>query len=98
MLDLLRDEQAHDLHEGDLDGVGVLENGEDEDGSAATFAVGGEADALVLKALVEKTEAIAAKCGRSALRSIDFDVLTTRWKICHESLTPSPGGPLESSG
>ncbi|HEV2400104.1 MAG TPA: hypothetical protein VGS27_24410, partial [Candidatus Sulfotelmatobacter sp.] len=59
-------------------------------GWAATFAVGGEADALVLKALVEKTEAVAAKCGRSALGSIDFDVLTTRWKICHETSYPSP--------
>lgn len=40
VVDLLGHEQAHDLHEGDLDGVGVFENGEDEGGDAATGAVG----------------------------------------------------------
>ena len=60
VIDLLGEEQAHDLHESDLDGVGVFEDRKDEGGNAATGAVGAEADAFVLKAFVEKTETVAA--------------------------------------
>ena len=72
MVELSGDEQAHDLHEGDLDGVGVFEDGKNEGGDAAAGAVGGETDAFVLKAFVKKTEAVAAQGGRSALSAVDF--------------------------
>ncbi len=52
--------------------VGVLENGEDESCDAATGAVGAEFDLLVLKAFVEKAEAVASEGGRSALGAVDF--------------------------
>ena len=55
------------------------------------FALRGELDALVLETFVEKAEAIAAQGGRSALRSIDFEVLTATGKTCHECSSPSPG-------
>jgi hypothetical protein len=96
VFDLLGDEQAHDLHEGDLDGVGVFEDGEDESGDAAAGAVGAELNALVLKALVEETETVAAQGGRSALGAVDFEVLTAIRKICHMKLSPPP--PRRSIG
>ena len=98
VVDLPGDEQAHDLHESDLNGVGVFKDGQDEDGGAATGAVGAELDAFVLKALVKEAEAVAAESGRSALSAVDFDVLTTIWITCHECLPPPPGDLLESWG
>ena len=91
VLDLLGDEQAHDLHEGDLDGVGIFEDGKNEGGNAATGAIGAELDAFVLKAFVKKTEAVAAEGGRSALGAIDFEMLTAVGIICHEGLLPLLG-------
>ena len=91
VLDLLGDKQAHDLHESDLDGVGVFEDGKNEGGNAAAGAVGTELDAFVLKAFVEKAEAVAAESGRSALSAIDFEMLTSVGIICHEGLLPLPG-------
>ena len=75
VFDLAGEEQAHDFHESDLDGVGVFEDGQGERAWAAAGAVGSEADALVVIALVKETEAIAAERGRSALDAVDFDVL-----------------------
>jgi hypothetical protein len=98
VVDLLGDEQAHDLHEGDLDGVGVFEDGEDEGGDTAAGAVGAEFDALVLKAFVEKTETVAAQGGRSALGAVDFEMLTAIGKTLHFESSPSPDDLLESSG
>jgi hypothetical protein len=63
VVDVVRDEQAHDLHEGHLDGIGVFENGEDEGGEPATFAVSGKADAFILEAFVKETETVAAQGG-----------------------------------
>ena len=40
---------------------------------------------------MEKTETVAAKGGRSALRAVDFEVLTAVGIICHECLLPLPG-------
>ena len=90
VVELLGDEQAHDLHEGDLNGVGVFEDGEDEGGNAATGAVGGEFDLLVLKAFVEEAETVAAQGGRSALSAVDFEVLTAIGKTLHWSTLPLP--------
>ena len=98
VVDLLGDEQAHDLHESDLDGVGIFEDGEDKGGDAAAGAVGGEVDAFVLKAFVEKTETVAAQGGRSALGTVDFQMLTATGIILHLGILPSPGDLLESSG
>ena len=96
VLDLVRDEQAHDLHKGDLDGVGVFEDGQNKSRDAP-FAVGGEFDGFVLKALVDETETIAAECWRSTLSAVDFQMLTAVWVICHEASSPSPADLLESS-
>ncbi|MGZ6383682.1 MAG: hypothetical protein ACXWSZ_22560 [Bdellovibrionota bacterium] len=90
MIDLLRDEQAHYLHESDLDGVGVFEDRENEGGDTATGAVGAEANAFVLKAFVEETETVPAQGGRSALSAIDFKVLTAIGKTLHFESLPLP--------
>lgn len=74
-IELAAGEEAHDLHERDLDGVGVLEDGEDEIGAATAFAVGVQFDLLLLKAFVEEAETVVAKSGRSALGSVDFQML-----------------------
>jgi hypothetical protein len=75
-----------DLHERDLDGVGVLEDGQvdgDPAAGARSFlavvflAIGVELDALVVMALMEVAETVAAEGGRSALRAVDLDVLAT---------------------
>jgi hypothetical protein len=68
----------HDLHERDLDGVGVFEDRKDEGRDAATGAVGGEFNALVLVKLVKVAEAVAAQGGRSALSAVDrkFKILS----------------------
>jgi hypothetical protein len=72
MLDLAGEEKAHDLHERHLDGVGVFEHRQEEGGRATTAAVDVKADALVLVALVEVAETVAAECGRSALSAVGF--------------------------
>ena len=90
VVDLLGDEQAHDLHEGDLNGVGVFEDGEDEGGDAAAGAVGAEFDVFVLKTFVEETETVAAQGGRSALGAVDFEVLSAIGKTLHFEYPPPP--------
>jgi len=91
VIDLLGDEQAHDLHERNLNGVGVFEDGEDEGRDAVTGAVGGEFNVFVLIKLVKVAEAVAAQGGRSALSAIDFDVMTAIGKTAILStLPPSP--------
>jgi hypothetical protein len=57
------DEQAHDLHERDLDGVGVFKDRQFEGRDATAGLVGTDADTLILKAFVEKTETVAAQRG-----------------------------------
>jgi hypothetical protein len=48
------DELAHVPDEGDLDGVGVFKDREDEGASAATGAVAAEFDRFALEAFVER--------------------------------------------
>ena len=100
VIDLIGEQHAHDLHEGNLDGIGVFEDREHEGGGAAAGAgfICGEPDALVVKALVKETETVAAEGGRSALHAVDFDVLTTIGISGHDDVTPSRGGAVESSG
>jgi len=94
-LDASGGHQAHDLHEGDLDGVGVLEDGKFERcrtkaGAVVFYPIKVELDALVVVAFVEVAEFVAAQCGASALRA-NLDVLTPVWKRKHvETLTPPP--------
>jgi hypothetical protein len=100
VIDLIGEQHTHDLHERDLDGIGVFKDREREGGGAAEGAgfISGEADALVVKALVKETETVAAEGGRSALHAVDFNVLTTIGISGHDDVTPSRGGVVESSG
>src|SRR5579862_2407705 len=87
-VDVAGNEQTRDLHERDLDGVGVLEDGQvDGHGAAAGarvfLAIGMELDALVVMAFVKVTETVAAQGGRSALRAVDLDALATTWITGH---------------
>jgi hypothetical protein len=59
-IDLSAQNQAHDLHERDLDGVGVFENREIDGGASSTGAVGVQDDAGFLPAFMEETEMIAS--------------------------------------
>ena len=63
VVDIVVEDQAHDLLKSHLDGVGVFEEGQDQSGWRVTLAVNGKADALILKALVEETETVAAQGG-----------------------------------
>jgi len=79
MFDGAVEQQAHDVHEGDLDGVGVFEDGQYEghSGTAAAGLVGIGLDPVLLPLVMEKTLAFVLECGRAAESSVDFDVLTT---------------------
>jgi hypothetical protein len=74
-IDLTGGDEAHDLHEGDLDGVGVFKDGEIDGGAGAAAGVHG--DVGVLPLLVKETELAALHGRRTALGAVDFDVLTT---------------------
>jgi hypothetical protein len=69
VIDLIGEQQAQDLHEGDLDRIGIFEDRESESARAAAGAICSEADALIVKAFVKETEAVAAQGGRSALHA-----------------------------
>jgi hypothetical protein len=69
VIDLIGEQQAQDLHEGDLDRIGIFEDRESESARAAAGAICSEADALIVKAFVKETEAVAARGGRSALHA-----------------------------
>jgi hypothetical protein len=87
------EDEAHDLHERDLNGVGVFEHGQIERDAGAAGAVGVEDDAGFVPAFVEKAEVVASQGGRSALGAIDFDVLATGNAIGinrHEKPPPPP--------
>ena len=74
---LSAEDEAHDLHERDLDRLGVLEHGHIDHGAAAAGAVGVEDDASVAPTLVKVTEMLAPEGGRSALGAVGFDVFAT---------------------
>ncbi len=60
-VELAGEGEAHDLHETDLDGVRVLEDGEVEGGAGAAGAGGVDDDALIVPLLVKIAEAVAAR-------------------------------------
>src|SRR5207245_8135756 len=81
--------------ERDLDGIGVLEYGQIEAG-AGTAASLVDGDSLLLKMFMEEAEAVAAECGRAAMRSVDLEVLTARdiWEEHHIDLHPLIPSPV----
>ncbi len=89
--ELAGENEAHDLHEGDLDRVGVLEDGQGEGGIVGQLGV--QLDALALPVFMEEAEAASAKSRGTALGAIGFEMSTTRYEdaIRHENdSTPSP--------
>ncbi len=68
-------EHLDDLHESDLDGVRVFEQGKAQV-AVAGFALGSEV-ALILNALMKKTVRLAPQRGRTALNAVNFYVLTS---------------------
>jgi len=92
-IELAGDHELNDLHEGDLDGVGVFEKGEGEAGVFISLVgglagglvdslVGGllgfQGDLLALLFFVKETEALFAQGRGAALGAISFDVSATR--------------------
>ncbi len=78
VLDLSGQEETHDLHESELDGVGVFEEGEGEGRwRSAAGAVGVELSVGALPEVVEEAEAKISESGRAALGPVDLDVLAT---------------------
>jgi hypothetical protein len=75
VVDLAGGYEAHDLGEGELDGVGVLKDRQIVGRVAAgAGVVGVELEALFALALVLIAEVMMADGGRSARGSIDHDV------------------------
>ena len=95
-VELATEREAHDLHESDLDGVGVLEDGEVERGTSAAGAGGVDDDALIVPLLMKVAEALVAQGGRSALRAVGLDVLAARDVGTIHGGAPLPFGLLES--
>ena len=87
------DDHAHDLPEGDLDGVGVLEHGQNK---LACDVMGGVAEVNSGHAPATMEVAIFAVAQRrgTALRAVGLDVLTARDTIFvigqDECSTPPP--------
>jgi len=90
-VELAGEDEAHDLHEGDLDGIGVLEDGHGETEWGGGRGVQG--NVLALPFFVKETVAALAQSGGAALGAIGFDVGAPRDMnvIEHERvLHPSP--------
>jgi hypothetical protein len=96
-IELSGEDEAHDLHEGDLDGVGVLKHGHGKAERGGGLRV--QLDALALPVLVKETEAASAKSRGAALSAIGFDMSATRNMNViqhHEKCsTPLPHGLME---
>ena len=80
-IELPGEDEAHDLHERDLDGVGVLEDGHGEAGRLGV-GLGVQRNAVQRNALappfvVKETVAALAKSRGAALGAIGFDVSAT---------------------
>jgi hypothetical protein len=75
VIDLVIEQEAHNLHDGGLDGGSVLQNGqvECEAGTGAGLGM------VVVPGLVKVTELLSFKSWGTALGSVDLDVLTTSY-------------------
>jgi hypothetical protein len=95
-IELPAKDEAHDLHERDLDGVGVLEHGHGEAKRGGGLRV--QLDLLALPILVKETEAASAESRGTALGAIGFDMSAAGNKnvVRHERCsTPLPRGLLK---
>ena len=95
-LELAGEDEAHDLHEGDLNGVSVLEDGQGESKAVGRFGV--QLDALALPVFVKEAKAASAKSRRAALGAVGFDMSAARdiYGIRHDKCsTPLPRGLAE---
>jgi len=77
VVNLMGEKQAHDLHEGDLDGVGVFEDGQVEGMRRTAGAVGIGLGVALAPLIVKVTELTVVESWGTALDSVDLDVLTT---------------------
>ena len=95
-IELPGEDKAHDLHERDLDGVGVLEHGHGE--AERGGGLGVQRNALALPVLVKETEAASAESRGAALGAVGFDMSAARDMnvVQHEECsTPLPHGLME---
>jgi len=74
--ELAGEDEAHDLHEGDLDGVGVLEDGQGE--GEVVGQLGVQLNALALPVFMQEAEAASAKSRGTALGAVGFDMSAAR--------------------
>jgi hypothetical protein len=74
VVDAAGEQQARDLHQGKLDGVGVFEWRQVEQGDGGAFSRIAKAVSLA-PLIVEVTELLGAQGGRAELVAIDLDVL-----------------------
>src|SRR5450755_524695 len=79
-IELAAEDEAHDLHERDLDGVGVFENRKLDGGGDAECSGIVQVEVSGAPAIMEVAESLATQRGRAALGAIGFDVLTA-WDI-----------------
>src|SRR5205807_3022981 len=88
VIEVARDDKLQDLHECDLDGLGVLEDGQvDGAGSCAARRINEET--VRYADIVKIAEAAGAEGGRAALGAVGLNVLTTL-NFHDECSTPSP--------
>ncbi len=89
-IELAGEDEAHDLHKSDLDGVGVLEHGHGE--AVGGRGLGVQGNALALPFLVKETIAAIAKSRGAALGAIGFDMSAPRDVnvVQHEEAPPPP--------
>jgi hypothetical protein len=82
VVDLVGQELLHDLHEGNLDGVVIFQQGQLQRGALASRAVGIHLVSALLQLAVEITQPLILESREMALLSADSDVLATsdlRW-------------------
>jgi hypothetical protein len=100
--EVFSDDKAEDLHDGDLDGVGVFKDRQVERIDELERAGLVEIDVGFTPAIVKETETAALQRWRTALRTVDFDVLTTSDGTGidrhEERSNPHPSGLVESRG
>lgn len=101
-IEVFGEDETQDLHDGNLNGVGVLEDGHGKGFDEVRGASFVEIDTGFTPAVVKETVTTVAQCGRSALGAIDLDVLTTsdgtRIQRHDEHSTPHPSVLVESWG